>query len=440
MSSYFSKSGQLLSFVLLWGVANNGQAENLLYDLYMRALQYDENYLSHKTQIKGAHYDSQIIETELFPSVNSSVTRSEVESVNTGPQRSVTSTGRYKSTRYQLQLSQPVYDPELFDRIQAQHYSQSALDYKLAGIKQALMLNIVELYWQLKVSYQNFIYQQSKLELQEKKLQEGLLKQSRGQLSNEEINLLKAEQLGQQYQLDISQSRYLSAKNELFDVTLFDYSVVTASDTCRPLMLPMGSSEQHLNLAVRGNLDINLYRQELKASQQEYQSTRSAYLPKLNFDIEYTNSSEQGGSFDGSESQKTQANLSLTWPIYMGGRRSLQSKKATSKVAAAQSKLEIYLPKLKHKIDINKHKIKLNEGLLNVLLQEKKSRQARIRSIERRVTLGAATQLELLEEEVAYQEFLTRQQTSCRDLTTNQIELLSFMGSLNAELHLNESL
>ncbi len=440
MFGCFLKNSSSLLFILCLSIANSSQAEGLVYDLYMRALQYDENYLTNKAQIQGAQYDSQIVERELYPSVNSSVVRSEVESVNTGPQRSVTATGRYKSTRYQLRLSQPLYDPELFDRIEAQQYSQSALNYKLAGIKQALMLNINELYWQLKVSYQDLVYQQSKLDLQKKKLRSGLLKQSRGQLSNEDINLLKAEQLGQQYQLDISQSRYLSAKNELFEVTLFDYTAITTSDTCHSLNLPVGTSEQYLDLAVRGNHEINLYRKELKASQQEYQSMRSAYLPKLNLDVEYINSSEQGGSFDGSESNKTQANLSLTWPIYMGGRRSLQSQKAASKMAMAQSKLEIYLPKLKHKIDISKHQIKLNKGLLKALLQEQKSRQARIHSIERRITLGAATQLEILEEKVSYQEFLTRQQNSCRDLITNQIELLSFIGSLNAELHLNESL
>lgn len=418
----------------------SGAIEFQLYDLYVRALEYDEQFLTSKEQITGAYLDSEIIKSEILPSLSSNISHSDVQSEITGPQRTVTSTGRYKVSRYQLQLSQSIYDPELFDQIDAQEFSQLSLEYELAVAQQNLVLKMLELFWDVRVNQQEYEFQKSKADLLIKKYEEGVAKRARGQLSSEEVNLLKTEMLGQKMQVDWAFSRYQDAKSQLHESTLYQYELPAPSSECRALSMPLVSDEELLNVGLQGNYQINQFRHQLAAYRKEYQATRSAYLPKLKLDVTYTHSMEDGGSFDGSESKDTQAKFSLSWPIYLGGRRSLQTQKSASRVEVTQAKLETYLPKLRYKINQSKNRIKLNEGLMKVMRDENNSRRSRLSSIKNRVSQGASTPIELVKEEVAYQEFLSRQQRVCRDLVVGQAEYLSLIGALNAELHLNQSL
>jgi outer membrane protein TolC len=202
---------------------------------------------------------------------------------------------------------------------------------------------------------------------------------------------------------------------------------------CPILEFPKQYNDDYLDIALVHNQELNLYREELRAFQQERNAKKSAYLPKLNLSVDYSNSDQVGGSFDGSETNRTQAKLSLDWPIYLGGQRSVDVKRSVAQLGAQQRRIELYIPKLQRKLGLILKQIVTRKKSLETIEFAEKQMSKKYRRMMDEVIIGSITKTDAMQVSIDVKKLLSKKVTACKSLVLNQLELMKILGVLDAQ-------
>lgn len=425
----------LLLFVLVFLVNESMASSDVtLQELFVRALQYDDTYLNTISDLNLERLDLNSQRSNLFPSISSSFYRKETESKTTGPQQSVTSDGRYTTDGYQVQLNQVVYDKSLLEQLDSYDFLMNSMKNKALGAKQDLILRLVDAYWSLLLAKQSLVEEQRKHDLSMLLLKQAEKKSLRGLISSSDLNQLISDELEQSYQKKMAEFNLESARNELFQLTLWESkgSIQTVS-TCPTLDEVDVPFNGFLDSVLQKNTKLNILRDELKAYEMEQRSKGSAFLPKINLTADYSNSDQSGGTFDGSESDRTEVKISLDWPIYLGGKRYSEAKKANYKLASHQRKIELFIPKLKNKLLFLSGKIKNGVANFKNIESAVEVRSQRYAMMKDEKKLGSITELEVLEEGVRVEQLATKYVAACKDQVLNQLEFYKLLGTLSVD-------
>lgn len=429
---------QLLCVVIgFGGLYKVSSADETLYELYIRGLQYDDSYIQTISQLQIDGLDLSSINSKFFPTISSSIYQIETESTSKGPTQSVTSDGRYSSSGYEIRVNQVIYDQALLNQAESDNLKKNALKYKLQISQQELIMQVVNAYWSVLEALQVLKEEQARHDLYQLLYEQAKNRKAQGIASTNEFNQIESEALEQEYQTDLAINNYELAVSELYQKTLFEYQKEDNNESdltqCPVLEFPKPDNEDYLEVALANNQELNLYREELKASQQERKAKRSAYLPTLNLSVDYSNSDQVGGSFDGSETNRTQAKLSLDWPIYLGGQRSVDVKRSVTQLGAQQRKVELYIPKLKRKLDFILKQIEIRKKSLEAIEYSEKQISKKYRRMIDEVAIGSITQKDALQVSVDVKRLLSKKVSACKSLVLNQLELMKILGVLDAQ-------
>jgi outer membrane protein len=421
--------------ILVISVNNSMASTDInIQELYVRALQYDDVYLNAISDLDIERLDLNAQRSGLFPSITSSIYRTEVESKTTGPQQSVTSNGRYTSEGFQVQLTQVVYDKALIKQLESYDYLEGSIKNNIIVAKQDLILRVAGAYWSLMLAEQSLIEEQKKYNLSKLILKQATEKSLRGLISRSELNQVESDELEQSYQKTLAEFDLELARNELFQLTLWEFKGSIQVVSSCPVKREVDVLQNNfLNFALQNNSQLNVLRDELKAYQMEQSSKNSAYLPKVNLTADYSNSDQSGGTFDGSETDRTQVKLSLDWPVYLGGKRYSEAKKANYKLAAHQRKIELYVPKLKHKLFLLMSRLKNGLSNFNNIENAVKIRKQRYKIMKNEKQIGSITELDMLQERLKVEQLTTKYVSACKDQVLNQLEFYKLLGTLSVD-------
>ena len=429
---------QLLCVVIgFGGLYKVSSADETLYELYIRGLQYDDSYIQTISQLQIDGLDLSSSNSKFFPTISSSIYQIETESTSKGPTQSVTSDGRYSSSGYEIRVNQVIYDQALLNQAESDRLKKNALAYKLQISQQELIMQVANAYWSVLEALQALKEEQARHDLYQLLYEQAKNRKAQGIASTNEFNQIESEALEQEYQTDLAINNYELAVSELYQKTLFEYQKDDNHESdltqCNVLHFPKPDNDDYLEIALANNQELNLYREELKAFQQERKAKRSAYLPTLNLSVDYSNSDQVGGSFDGSETNRTQAKLSLDWPIYLGGQRSIDVKRSVTQLGAQQRKVELYIPKLKRKLDFILKQIEIREKSLEAIEYSEKQISKKYRRMIDEVAIGSITQTDALQVSVDVKRLLSKKVSACKNLVLNQLELMKILGVLDAQ-------
>ena len=421
-------------FIVLWANNSMASAQPSVYELYLRALQYDDSYLDATSELNIERLDLKSLRTKLYPSITSSVYRTETQSDTKGPQQSVTSDGRYSSDGFQVNVNQVIYDPALLDQLDSYQLLTHSIKNKIISAQNELLLKVANGYWSLMLAQQAVLEEQKKSELQ--KILVGLAHEqhSRGLISISELNQLASDNLEQDYQTTLAAINLDVARGDLFQLTLWESQANAITSISCPLADDLDKpAADYLNQAILGNTQLNTWRDELKAYQKERESKKSAYYPKLNLSADYTNTDQTGGSFDGSQTNRTQLKLSLDWPIYLGGQRYFDVKKSAYRLAAQQRKIELFVPKLKQKLKLLSMRLTAGKTNLKKIKLAVKISNQKYQIVLKELQAGSVTQATVLQEGVRVAQLTTKKISACKDQLLNQLEFFKLLGALDAK-------
>jgi outer membrane protein TolC len=404
----------------------------------MRGLQYDDSYNQTLAQINVDGFDLSSIESKYYPSITSSIYQIEAESTSKGRAQTVTQDGRYSSNGYEVKLNQVVYDQELIDQSRSYDTKKQVLKNKLIIAQQDLMIEIADAYWSVKETQQVVYEEEARQQLYKVLYEQAKVHRKQGLASVNDFNQAESEMMEQNYQAELALNEFEFSVNELYQKTLFVYEESKQESAvelqCLALELPQSESESYLDIALTHNPELNLYRDELSAYRQERSAKKSAYWPKVNFSIDTSNSDQVGGSFDGSETQRTEAKLSVDWNIYLGGQRSIDVKKSVAQLAAQQRRIELFTPKLQRKLSLLLRQIKSRKSNLQAINISAKQRTSKYQRMMSEVVIGSTTKSDAMRVGVDVERLLSKNITACKSLILNQLELMKILGVLNAQL------
>lgn len=150
----------------------------------------------------------------------------------------------------------------------------------------------------------------------------------------------KADMTQVEGRIALANSNYLSSLNNLEDAKANFEAVAgfLASDFYRPSVnadLIPASRDEALTIAAREHPLIQSSRQSVKSSQENYEGTKSPYMPKLDLELS-GNWNEDNNGIQGVDNQLT-ALVVLNWNLYQGGFDSAERKIALSQVDASKS-------------------------------------------------------------------------------------------------------
>ncbi|MGK0247952.1 MAG: outer membrane protein [Oleispira sp.] len=418
-------------------LCSTSSADAILHELYMRGLQYDDSYNQVISQLKIDGLDFSSINAKFYPNITSSIYQIETESSSKGPTQSVTSDGRYSSTGYEIRFNQVIYDQELLNQADSYNLKKNALKYKLLVAQQELIIQVADAYWSVLEALHILSEEKSRLDLYQILYEQAKKRKAQGIASTNEFNQIEAEALEQEYQTDLALSSYEFVANELYQKTFFEYQKGDVNNIelvqCPILEFPKQYNDDYLDIALAHNQELNLYREELRAFQQERNAKKAAYLPKLNLSLDYSNSDQVGGSFDGSETNRTQAKLSLDWPIYLGGQRSVDVKRSVAQLGAQQRKVELYIPKLQRKLGLILKQIVTRKKSLDAIEFAEKQISKKYRRMMDEVIIGSITKTDAMQVSIDVKRLLSKKVTACKSLVLNQLELMKILGVLDAQ-------
>ena len=423
--------------MILVALTANGSWANSqpsVYELYLRALQYDDSYLDAVSELNIERLDLDSLRTKLYPSITSSVYRTETQSDTKGPQQSVTSDGRYSSDGFQVNVNQVIYDPALLNQLDSYQLLTLSIKNKIISAENDLILKVANGYWSLMLAQQAVLEEKKKSELQKMLLDLANEQHSRGLISISELNQLASDNLEQDYQTTLAAINLDVTRGDLFQLTLWEGQANTITSTSCPLAGDLDKpAADYLNQAILGNTQLNTWRHELNAYQKERDSKKSAYYPKLNLSADYSNTDQTGGSFDGSQTNRTQLKVSLDWPIYLGGQRYVDVKKSTYRLATQQRKIELFVPKLKQKLKLLSMRLKTGKRNLEKIKLAVEISNQKYQITLKELQAGSVTQADVLQEDVRVAQLTTKKISACKDQFLNQLEFFKLLGALDAK-------
>ena len=260
-----------------------------------------------------------------------------------------------------------------------------------------------ELIYRLSVAYLEALLSAQQVYINQEKLESLQLKLDQTQRMNElgvgdRLNVLRATS-----SRDVANSDLLQAKSK-FDDSLNKLENITGGTINLPtdwvanshLVLPSLSQlqEQDWLAKVQDNTSILSELANVRSKELEAESGKSQHLPTLSFSLSYTDRNSDDVYVDSTNST---ASITLSMPLYSGGRTSAQARQAESAFHAAQARYEKKLSDTRQSVKLATTQLESYRKRLEALEESRKSSQAFLDAAERQADLSLGSQVDVLE-------------------------------------------
>lgn len=396
-------------------------------EILLRAVQYDPVFNDRRYDLQSELLDLRSYNSQLYPQVVASFSRNKTKSDVNGPESSVTSQGDYKTTTASVSLEQLLFDASVFHQV-------TYAEKRMLSLAAELRYERNQLIERISSDYANFQYQlylidvlSKRLELTDLVYDQSVEEKKKGLISELALTLSQSER-------SRSEIEWLSAKKQLLELgehlsRSVRISKLPRMDVCQITATVPEKKSIDYGLIYENNARIQQLRYDVEAQQYEVKSRRSDYYPTIKMNASYSEQEQDGGSFDGSQTNQSVVSLSLELPLYLGGRRS-ESLHASNvrlnfrrdQLTTEQHSLVEVVEALYQQIDF----LRINKSISETAIRasEKSYDIAR-----KDFSLGATNQRDLLKSESEYLDALAQQQRVCGELLTTSLRLHHVLGT-----------
>lgn len=396
-------------------------------EILLRAVQYDPVFNDRRYDLQSELLDLRSYNSQLYPQVVASFSRNKTKSDVNGPESSVTSQGDYKTTTASVSLEQLLFDASVFHQV-------TYAEKRMLSLVAELRYERNQLIERISSDYANFQYQLYLIDVLSKRLEltdlvygQSLEEKEKGLVSELALTLAQSER-------SRSEMEWLSAKKQLLELReglsrSVRISTLPRMDVCQVTTVVPEQKSIDYDLIYENNARIQQLRYDVEAQQYEVKSRRSDYYPTIKMNASYSEQEQDGGSFDGSQTNQSVVSLSLELPLYLGGRRN-ESLHASNvrlnfrrdQLITEQHSLVEVVEALYQQIDF----LKINKNISETAI---KASEKSYDIARKDFSLGATNQRDLLKSESEYLDALAQQQRVCGELLTTSLRLHHVLGT-----------
>lgn len=184
------------------------------------------------------------------------------------------------------------------------------------------------------------------------------------------------------------------------------------------------------SIANRNHPDIQQAQRQVSAADLTILAAEAAMRPSLNFTSRYGITEEFGESFD---SATGSFGLSLTGPIYQGGRISSQKRQAMARRDEARGNLHFEIHRIAQAVGNAYAELAASRAVQTSSREEVRAAQVAFDGVREEATLGARTTLDVLDAEQDLLDARTNQVSAEIDVSIAAYRVLSSIGQLTAK-------
>ncbi len=383
-----SAGGVLLSF-------NAFSASYGLRDVYQMALSFDAKIAQAKANYVADREQINIARSSLLPQLNAGGSRFITDSNNDVADNT--------ATEYSLTLTQSIYDQANWSRYDQAKYLDESANLALKQAEQDLILRVAQ-------SYFDVLLARKSLELSKDKEQADLTQYETAKASADLGLSSKVDVLEAKSNYDLSKSQTISTENQL-DIAMETLANLTGKPLSSikshglkemlvntPLPAMQGDVVKLEAKAETDNLAVLQAISALNQATEEISVKKSGHLPTVSFQAQYKDTDysniESGASFTDSTSRSY--GVSLSMPLYSGGRTSSEVTASKQQSIAAQESLRDSKQTALLEVRTRIRNLKQGEKLVKALQEAVKSNDAFLESAEEGYRVGLKSMLEVL--------------------------------------------
>lgn len=386
---------QVLALASGVGFISTAQASLGLYDVYQLAVNNDAKIAQAMAQYEADKETLNSVKGALLPQIQADGSYFINDSSN--------DYADVNTRDLSITLNQSLYDHANWSRYEQAKYVIEAADLTLKNAQQDLILRVAERYFDVLLAQKNLKLSQTKQEADLTQLETAKASAELGLSS--QVDVLEA-----QSNYDLSKSDTINAENQL-DIALEQLANITGksavglkTEGLKALLMDVNlprvdlQAEQLENRAMIENISVKLAKAQFAQSVEEIDVQKAGHMPTVNFQAQYSDTDysdfNSGAAF--TDSDTTRFGVSVTLPLYSGGRTSSEVKAAKQQSMAAQEALRD--SELTAKLDLRTQVRNLQQGqkLVSALREAVKSNDAFLESAEEGYRVGLRSMLEVL--------------------------------------------
>ena len=387
------------------------RAENLI-NLYEKALTSDPQFLSSRSKAASGQESIAQARATLLPSLSATVSTSNSDTTSSGIQvfngqtfPGIETVSDSDTDNLQLNLSQEIYHHDSWIALsQAEKRARQAnMSHEVE--QQTLIIRVAEVYFNVLSSADNLEFAQAEKESVGKQLEQTKQRFDVGLIAQTDVHEAQA-------QYDQAIASEISAQNDL-DNAHEALREITGSYTERlsrlkeniPLETPQPANiTDWEKVAERSNINLRSNQLAVDIARQEIKRQFASHYPTLDFSASYTDSTSKGTSTQpdspsiptGRESENTSMALTLTIPLFSGGRTSSQVRQAQADFADASQELERVHRQTTRETRSAYRGVVANISSIKALTQSQVSNQSALEATKAGFDVGTRTMVDVL--------------------------------------------
>jgi outer membrane protein len=309
-------------FITLAGIPTITNAENL-DDIYLLAVKNDPQFLAAYATYQAELTSRPQARALLLPSANFSAEESDNSHDST-----ITGKDDFRSSRYTLSISQPVFHYDYFVQFGQANESVKKATAEYSAAQQELILRVAQGYFDVLAATDTLEFAQSEktaisrqLEQARKRFEVGLIAITDVHEARAAFDLAHAQEIAAENQVS-------SSREALGEITGQYHEQLLPLGEKLPLLTPEPANlESWTAVALKQNLQLRAAEYASNIAQGEIKRLRSGHFPTLDL-VASRNHSDVGGGFGARVTDTDTVTLQFNLPLFQGGLVSYQVKEA----------------------------------------------------------------------------------------------------------------
>jgi outer membrane protein TolC len=325
-----------------------------------------------------------------------------------------------------------------FFNISAQKYLSKSLSEELKGKEEDVVLQSLQAYYSIMLANDLSKSARDAVQVAESNLQQVQSFYSEGTATELDLQRARAQYYSAIPQLESAESnRLLSYQNlkMLLDIPLEDSVVVIDSLSTKDFLDELKGIElaEYKNISAENRSELKSVAHRLEASSIGERIVFSSFLPiiALSANLQYQAFSDQDNIGWDDYSRSKALTLSVSWPLFEGGRRIIDYQLA--QIRTEQMNLLKRQTEIQISLEVEQNYYRLNESVKNLRSLEEAMIQSKesLRLSNLLYGEGMSTQLDVLNAQLIYNNSRVQYLQGIYSYNVNQLRLLKSIGKLN---------
>lgn len=344
----FISKKKLNTFILGFSLLNitNINAASLS-DIYQQALKNDAEYKVAKASLASGKLASKIGRAGLLPQVGFSAEYSDTDSDVSfnGGQDNDNDSDR---TTYGISLSQPLFNAAAWHQFKRSKTERNISELNFGIAQQQLILRTANAYFESLRAIDNLATAKAEEDALSHSLEQTKQRFEVGLTAITEVHEAQAAYDSARANRLIADGDLVIAMEALEVLTRQAHSKVAPLKSSFPVTVPEPYDRSSwVAMALKTNLELNSAKIQLKTAKQDYKIARAGHLPTVTAELGYSDTTNNSLGLNDrvnppafgnnkTESASTTASITLSLPLFTGGRTSAQRQQAAHGKVAAQ--------------------------------------------------------------------------------------------------------